>query len=391
MTRRDAGTCAALIAACFAVAVIATDGRAAEPSATPTRQRRVLYNFDGCSCMFTKAGSKGPVPITIDDVRRLIEEVAYEGSRVDTVLVCVNAQVTYYPTTIGTMLGQPPSKADGQWLDNLSAFYAKGIDPYAVMLAEARARGREAIVSFRMNDDHGTDSLRTQFLVDHADWRLGTKQYQGSGALDFARDEVREYTFRLIEECARRYDCDGLELDFNRFPRFFTATTPEAERLKLIDALVERVRRMLDELGQERGRRLLLCVRVPSNFNSKPPTPESARAIGCDVPAWAAKGWLDFVTVSEYLCERGDLPITAWREAISSVPVYGGIECMWPDDKGKVRLSADEYLAQARALLDQRADGIYLFNFFTCREAPPYPEPPFAILATLGDPPTAKP
>jgi hypothetical protein len=65
----------------FAIA----DGRAEEP----TRGRRVLYNFDGDSCMFTRAGGKGPVALTVDDVKQLIEEVAYEGSQVDTVLVCI--------------------------------------------------------------------------------------------------------------------------------------------------------------------------------------------------------------------------------------------------------------------------------------------------------------
>ncbi len=35
---------------------------------------------------------QGAVPVNVDDVKRLIEEVAYDGSRVDTVLVCVNAR-----------------------------------------------------------------------------------------------------------------------------------------------------------------------------------------------------------------------------------------------------------------------------------------------------------
>ena len=38
--------------------------------------------------------------------------------------------------------------------------------------------------------------------------RLGTEQYHGKGAMDFGRNEVREYTFRLIEEAVRRYDCE---------------------------------------------------------------------------------------------------------------------------------------------------------------------------------------
>src|SRR3972149_3614209 len=100
------------------------------------RPRRVLYNFDGDSCMFTRAGGKGPVAITVDDVKRLIEEVAYDGSRVDTVLVCVNAQVRYYPPKVGTMRGTlstPDERAkwpasEKQRFQNLQAFFDMGVD-----------------------------------------------------------------------------------------------------------------------------------------------------------------------------------------------------------------------------------------------------------------------
>ena len=145
------------------------------------------------------------------------------------------------------------------------------------MLAETKRRGREALLTFRMNDDHGNDFLRTQFLVDHPDWRLGSEQYRGKGAMDFGRDEVRDYTFRLIEEAVRRYDCDGIELDFNRFPKFFKDGSTE-ERVAKMNTLVERVRKMLDRVGRERGRRLVLAVRVPSNYGRAPPTPATARA-----------------------------------------------------------------------------------------------------------------
>jgi hypothetical protein len=360
-----------------------------DPDASPHRQRasllppvsaggepRVLYNFDGDSCLSTKAGSKGPVPVGADDVRALIAEVAYPGSRVDTVLVCVNAQVMYYPTQVGTMRGALSSPSErAQWpasekqrFTNLQAFFDKGVDPYAILLAEAKRRGREALLTFRMNDDHGNDFLRTQFMVDHPDARLGTEPYRGKGALDFGRDDVRDYTFRLIEEAVRRYDCDGLELDFNRFPAFFK-DGPTGERVLKINSLVERIRTLLDRLGDERGHRLRLAVRVPSNFGRTPPTPESARAIGCDVPAWARRGWVDWVTVSEFLYERGDLPIATWKQAVTAVPVYGGIECT--RGSGQKNLSAEDYRRAATELLRAGADGVYLFNFFTSREEGP--------------------
>ncbi len=361
-----------------------------EPVRQFTRSRRVLYNFDGDSCLSTKAGSKGPVPVNIDDVKRLIEEVAYEGSRVDTVLVCINAQVMYYPTKVGTMRGtlSTPeerakwSESEKQRFKNLKAFFDAGVDPYAVMLAEAKQCGCEALLTFRMNDDHGVDVLRTKFLVDHADWRLGTKQYQGSGAMDFARDEVRDYTCRLIEEAVGRYDCDGIELDFNRFPRFFKDGSTD-ERVAKMNSLVERVRKMLDDVGRKRGRRLVLSVRPPSNFGSTPPTPETARELGCDVPAWVKNGWVDFVAVSEFLFERGDLPIDKWKQAITTVPVYGGIECT--KGGGAKNLTAEEYRDAATQLIKAGADGVYLFNFFTSREGGKAAyEPPFAVLQDLA-------
>ena len=153
------------------------------------RARRVLYNFDGDSCMVTRAGGKGPVAITVDDVKRLIEEVAYDGSQVDSVLVCINAQVMYYPTKVGTLRGTlstPDERtkwpaSEKRRFENLRAFFERDIDPYAIMLAETKRRGLEALLTFRVNDDHGNDFLRTQFLVDHPDWRLGSEPYRGKG------------------------------------------------------------------------------------------------------------------------------------------------------------------------------------------------------------------
>lgn len=361
----------------------------AKPVEKQSRSRRVIYNFDGDSCMSTRAGSKGPVAVTVEDVKRLIEEVAYEGSQVDTVLVCINAQVMYYPTKVGTMRGtlsSPQERAkwpasEEQRFQNMQTFFAAGVDPYAMLLAETRRRGREALLTFRMNDDHGNDFLRTQLLADHPEWRLGAEQYRGKGAMDFGRDEVREYTFRLIEEAVGRYDCDGIELDFNRFPAFFKDGTA-GERVAKMNSLVERVRRLLDDVGPQRGRRLVLAVRVPSNYGRTPPTPKTALQTGCDVPAWARNGWVDFVTVSEFLHERGDLPIALWKQAIACVPVYGGIECT--RGGGQKNLTADEYRRAAADLFKAGADGVYLFNFFTSREAGANAyEPPFEVLRDL--------
>jgi len=75
-----------------------------EVDAAPA-QRRILYNLDGDSCMTLKAGRKGPGPIDTADLRRIVEELTAKGSQVDTLLVCINAQVLYFPTRVGTLRG----------------------------------------------------------------------------------------------------------------------------------------------------------------------------------------------------------------------------------------------------------------------------------------------
>lgn len=363
----------------------------AEPDVS-SKQRRVIYNFDGDSCMFTRAGSKRPVATTVDDLKTLIDEISYEGSQVDTMLVCINAQAMYYPTKVGTMRGMlstPEQREkwpvrETQRFANMKRYFDSGVDPYAIMLGEAKRRGLEALLTFRMNDAHGNDFLRTKFWVDHPEMRLG------GGALDFSHDEVRDHIFGLIQEAVARYDCDGIELDFNRFPAFFKEGTTE-ERVLQMNGLVKRLREMLDEKGDRHKRNLILAVRVPSNFGRTPPSYESSLKIGCDPVAWARNGWVNSVTISEFLNVRYDLPIAPWKKLIKQVPVYGCIECTEGGSLDNY-LTPEKYRRAAKHLWEDGADGIYLFNFFTTREhgADAW-EPPFEVLKDLGQAPVNEP
>src|SRR5258708_39231494 len=116
-----------------------------------------------------------------------------------------------------------------------------------------------------------------------------------------------------------------MEVEFNRFRTFFKDGTTE-ERVAKMSSLVERVRKLLNDVGRARGRRLVLSVRPPSNLGRTPPTPDTARQLGCDVPAWVKNGWGDFVAASELLHELGDLPTGFLQTTVTTVPGYGGHE-----------------------------------------------------------------
>ena len=350
-----------------------------EETKLPVKQRRILYNCDGCSCMFYKKDVYTPGVITEEDLRAIVDELTQPGSQVDTLLLCVNAQILFYPSDVGTMIGSLATAKQRakwpahvqQWIANLEGFHARGVDPYAVIFAEAKRRGLEILISYRMNDAHGNDFLLGKLHQERPRYRLG-------GGLDFGQEAVREYTFRIIEEIVQRYDCDGVELDFNRFPNFFSSGASD-ERIAVVNGVVERVRDMVDRESQRRERSLVLAARVPTSY-------DKCREIGCDPVAWANRGWIDFLTVSEFLFVRYDLPVKPWKERIQQIPIYGSIECTEGSSLEQC-LTADKYRRAARHLWNDGADGTYLFNFFTTREWHHQSfEPPFEVLQDLGDP-----
>ena len=264
-----------LTAPCFVLLVwplvtLGAEGVSDQPR--PPKTRRVLYNLDGDSCMWTKKNAKTPVQVTPDDLKTVVDEIASPGSQVDTLLVCINAQCMYYPTKIGDRRGTLATPAErAKWpqyeqqrFRNVEGMFAAGVDPYALLLAEARRHELESLLTYRMNDIHGDSFLEHKFWLQHPEYRL-PKPYESwairHAGLDFGHDAVRDYTFRLIEEAVQRYDCDGIELDFNRAPAFFQNGT-EAERVATINKLVRRVRQMLDDEGRKRGRRFVLAARV---------------------------------------------------------------------------------------------------------------------------------
>ena len=353
----------------------------------PARQRRILVNYDGGSTLYSKKGSQGPVRLTAEDLREAIREVSFEGSQVDTVLLCVNAQVMYYPTKVGTMLGSlatPEEKKKlprniQQWIANLNHFVKRGIDPWAVMVAEAKRQKREVLLSFRMNDGHDGVHLETRFWRDNKKFHCFDPD-QGH-TLNYGHKEVRDHMFLLIQEAVRRYDCDGIELDFNRFPILFKGGTT-TERIAKMNSFVRRLRTMLDAEGKKRKRRLVLGVRPPTENYDVPATYQGSRKVGCDPVAWARNGWIDFVTVSRFLSVTFDLPVAPWKKLITEVPVYGCIEIV--DKKNGVALTPRQYRRAAQHIWSEKADGVYLFNFLITREGST--EPAFEVLKQIGSP-----
>ena len=184
---------------------------------------------------------------------------------------------------------------------------------------------------------------------------------------DYSKAEVRSHYLAILREACRRYDLDGIELDWLRYPKFFRDGEVNAA---VLTEFVREARTILDETAKQRGHPLRLVTRVPDS-------PARARELGLDVEAWLKAGWIDAVIAGNGFT-FGSNALDHWVTLTHRhhVPVYGVIERM---PRGFARFGSPETLRAAAATLwALGADGLYTFNFYNTAEYP--------LLAELSDP-----
>jgi hypothetical protein len=265
--------------------------------------------------------------------------------------------------------GQPLSKFRSY--DHMMTYLHAGGDPVKETLTACRQYGKDFFISYRMNDHHYIEDLEwpchNDFWRDHPEYWLAdsnTSPYRRSRddvrLHNYMLQPVRDYYFGMIEELCAKYDVDGVELDFQRFPRFFHNNEIEAGT-KVMSAFVGRIRGLLDRLGRERGKSLKLCVRVPHTI-------ARCEKAGLDVVGWDAAGLVDMINVSSFYIHTTELGIEEFQARTKRAKVYGEMNYVTYQNS-KVSTFARRYTtfpiyrASALALLARGADGISLFNY----------------------------
>jgi hypothetical protein len=311
----------------------------------------------------------------------------YAGTQVRELILNVNAMRTAFASKVWTPFWKDydPNGPDDQplfasaapaerafarkWVHTAWQMQQDGLDHFRTWIRRARQRGLSPWLSIRMNDLHNVDDEKHYLHSDF--WRRNPQlrriPYRGEQrdkALDFGREEVREYTFRLVEEVAQRYDFDGLELDWMRHG-FHFAPGREAEGREHLNAFMLRVRKLL-------GRKRKIGVRVP-------PHPETALRMGMDAVTWARSGNVDMVVPTNFwrTVDTG-MPLRLWRQLLpSGCLLGGGLELGLNPYPGSVMHAGRPFgynnlqtvRGVAAAFLEQGVDRVYLFNYMDSQTA----------------------
>ncbi|NQT16838.1 MAG: hypothetical protein HQ582_29040, partial [Planctomycetes bacterium] len=298
-----------------------------------------------------------------------------EDTDVDAVMCCPTAwRANVYPSEIDPQWKKyTPEQVSPKFrsFDYIMKYIHSGGDPVKETLDACRNCGKDFFISYRMNDHHYITDVawptHNFFWREHPEYWLGdtdTSPYargkDNARLLNYMIPEVRDHYYSILEELCTNYDVDGVELDFQRFPRFFHNDKLE-EGTRVMTAFVQRIGKMLDRIGRERGKSPKLCVRVPQ-------TVKKCEEAGLDVIGWDVRGLVDMINVSSFYIHTMELGIEEFQAKTRRAKIYGEMNYVTYQNS-KVSTFARRYTtiaayrASALNLLHRGADGLSLFNY----------------------------
>ena len=229
-----------------------------------------------------------------------------------------------------------------------------------------------------MVQDSWRPNFQTQWKRDHPEWCLGDRSMAKLkddprsiywSALDFEVPEVRDQRVSVIEDICSRYDVDGLELDWWRWPMFFKPSLEgkpaERHQIEIMNNFLRRVRKTMSAIEARRGRPLLLAARV---FD----TEEITLNLGLDPRTWLKEGLIDILVVGGTYTYYS-IETEKWVAMASPHDVSVYVYLYRPRGIERDRARTSYHMSRGAA-------GMYVFNWLRDVEA----EKP--VLNEIGDP-----
>lgn len=288
------------------------------------RNRRIIMNNDG-NDVNAAARTK---PVNSENFLKQRTQ-GLVGSQVDSIFYCTGVFNYYFHQSDESEILTGKDKAVQEYLNTL---FHSGTDPLKMMVDFGHQNGIEVFWSMRMNDTHDSglnrDDLFCQWKKDHPEYLVGKKGEKfkyGSNrwsSVNYEINEVREKVYRILYDVSSRYDIDGIELDFFRHPVLFkpqmTGDPVTQEQCDMMTGLIRQIYKMATEVGQKRGRPLLIAIRIPDSVGY-------CKAIGIDLLTWLQEDYIDLVTGADYF------KLEPWENLVSlgkkfNIPVYACFE-----------------------------------------------------------------
>lgn len=301
----------------------------------------------------------------------------FEGSHVTDYMINVFCQISVYPTELSMHFGErhrqyleTGHKIDKRFQAAEKMFEIDGVDYIDIWCKTFNEIGIRPWLSYRMNDAHTSDYEGAYDLhakdpvayrrVKHNSGLYGYAYW--NPLLDYSIKEVRDYFLALINEGLSKYDCYGLELDWQR-DIFLWYVGGEYEGLDTLNQFMRDIEDVVAIYEEKYGHEIKIGVRCATEL-------ETNYTLGLDVITWAAEGIIDLIVpTTRNVTTDVNIPVNVWTAVMHpfGVEVAPGIEyagIMAGDTNFTGPHNLETLSAYASSWFAQGADKIYTFNYF---------------------------
>jgi len=343
------------------------------------KDRNVIYNNDGNDVYKEYPEYPGEYPVTDED-RAAISESNFlktrtsgiYNSKVNTVYYCTGVvnSYTHISNAISAQKGIDIRKRDWSYL--LEEYTGK--DTLETMIDYCEKGNIDVFWSMRMNDVHDhayeveyLDSWKRANLdklfaakEDALFMQYGSRYWS---LIDYTYQESRQKMYDILEDTVSRYDVDGIELDFTRWPLYFREVskgyTAYPENVERMNEFMRMVRALTEKYSMERNKPILISIYVPDSI-------DFCYDQGLDIRKWLEEDLFDIAVIG---CHSGYFQ--SWEDGIAEyegkVPVYAALDPLGYVNNGESE-EADHayYVDRHEAYLAYKAGakGVYTYNYF---------------------------
>ncbi len=309
----------------------------------------------------------------------------YEGSHVTDFMMCVNNTNVTYPSKVWTSLSDKYKQTvengtEVNYKDTAIAknaythFIIKKLDYFKIFCETFPKVGINPWISFRMNDNHDLTNKKTSVLLSdyfhqnpqirrvfHKDAADASDKYYWNSQ-NYTYELVREHMLALINEALSRYDCYGIELDWQR-DLYLWHHGGEYNGIEILNDFMRDVDELVAVYEAKYGHELKICVRVAPDI-------ETNYDFGLDVLTWASEGIIDLVIpTSRYATVDTTIPVSLWTSLMHpyGVEVAPCIEInmtTYGSENTTKGHSLEIYNGIAASFLSQGADKVALYNYY---------------------------
>ena len=231
----------------------------------------------------------------------------------------------------------------------MARFRKSGYDFFGEWERIVHEKGKEFWLTHRVSEvDISLDTNPVPLKDAHPEWFIPAFGFKMN---NMAVPEMRAHKLRILGEVLRKYDFDGLDIDFERHTPVLPVGHQWEMRENLTDFMRE-LRRLTLEIAEEKGKVIMLSARIPDCI-------KGCHEDGIDIEEWIKEDLVDCLTLGS---RSFDVKVEEFRALSDEIQLYA---CYDPHH------TVDGYFAPSIEVIrgvwyshrQRGADGVEYFNW----------------------------